>query len=590
MANDTHVIHTQIVELQLADSTDAYAVQSKAGEFVREEVHPALERVWSDMYSPDQYVIVDRMELNLESINSDELPEKLTSPMMQRIREAVADQISGSATNGQIVRILQESQYYRELLEYFLAHGELPWWGAGTTLTELERYIHTHPGMASEEWLAYLRQLFGNPEQLSRAVYQLTDQTLSRIASLLCGESLEELVLSLQLIAQRSGLITVSHRKIRRITWNALFQRLLHTELPAAKRELVSAVLMAFAREEQTGYPALIRDMVESGEDVLVGADKMREYLEDELNRNESAVEPRDAGNENWLVQKLTPDQADEILELHAYLLTILGKGSLPISAERELSSHLWDIFRAKLADLHPEESVSGEQVAAILASLAFREGLSYAAMLRSLSEVFHEAEEGNPLLELFLDSRAGEIEEPAVIHSGDRPDTGEKLVAANAGVILLWPFLQSLYTKLELSAENRFPSGEAHATAVLLLHYLATGETDIPEYELTLSKVICNWHTNAPLPRYLNLTEEMEMEANALLVSVVEHWSALKNTSAEGLRATYLRRPGLLQTGEDKYLLQIERNAFDMLLHKLPWTFSMVNLPWMSRPMEVEW
>jgi hypothetical protein len=35
---------------------------------------------------------------------------------------------------------------------------------------------------------------------------------------------------------------------------------------------------------------------------------------------------------------------------------------------------------------------------------------------------------------------------------------------------------------------------------------------------------------------------------------------------------------------------LQVEPTAFDVLLGSLPWAFNIVKLPWMTRPIFIEW
>ncbi|MBK8553377.1 MAG: hypothetical protein IPL53_20865 [Ignavibacteria bacterium] len=71
---------------------------------------------------------------------------------------------------------------------------------------------------------------------------------------------------------------------------------------------------------------------------------------------------------------------------------------------------------------------------------------------------------------------------------------------------------------------------------------------------------------------------------------SVIKHWSALKNTSAEGLRNTFFLRAGKLTMNEGECLLQVEQKSVDILLNKLPWGISMIKLPWMEDILKVEW
>ena len=87
-----------------------------------------------------------------------------------------------------------------------------------------------------------------------------------------------------------------------------------------------------------------------------------------------------------------------------------------------------------------------------------------------------------------------------------------------------------------------------------------------------------------------MELTAEEEEEATALLTAVIRHWDALGDTSIDGLRGTFLVRPGkLTQRGLDSVLL-VEGRSFDILLDRLPWGIGMIQLPWMEKMLWVEW
>ncbi|MGS0755737.1 contractile injection system tape measure protein [Roseateles sp. GG27B] len=74
------------------------------------------------------------------------------------------------------------------------------------------------------------------------------------------------------------------------------------------------------------------------------------------------------------------------------------------------------------------------------------------------------------------------------------------------------------------------------------------------------------------------------------MLAAVRNHWKALENTSAEGLRLSFLQRRGLLRRAEGAWQLHLQAEAFDVLFDLLPWSISLVKLPWMPLPLMVEW
>jgi hypothetical protein len=163
---------------------------------------------------------------------------------------------------------------------------------------------------------------------------------------------------------------------------------------------------------------------------------------------------------------------------------------------------------------------------------------------------------------------------------------------AADAGLVLLHPFLPSFFNEVGMLAagERRLPEAVLPRAAALL-HWLMSGRHELHELELTIIKLLVGLEPTSTLLVAGGLLSDTDRaEADALLEAVVTHWSALGKTSIDALRGSFLRRPGLLRRNERGWQLQVEPQSFDMLLGKLPWSISIVKLPWMERPIFTEW
>ena len=125
---------------------------------------------------------------------------------------------------------------------------------------------------------------------------------------------------------------------------------------------------------------------------------------------------------------------------------------------------------------------------------------------------------------------------------------------------------------------------------AIHLSQYLSSGESETPEYMLALNKLLCGWPVEATVTRGIEITEREIAESQTLSSAVIRHWSALKNTSVEGLRVAFLRREGVLAWQDDHWTLQVENKAHDLLLDRLPWGLAMIKLSWMTTLVYVEW
>ncbi|QIR36397.1 hypothetical protein HCG51_06245 [Tolypothrix sp. PCC 7910] len=164
-------------------------------------------------------------------------------------------------------------------------------------------------------------------------------------------------------------------------------------------------------------------------------------------------------------------------------------------------------------------------------------------------------------------------------------------LFVNQAGLVLLHPFLRNYFNAVGLLDGDAFADESAQQTAIYLLHYLATRQTDAPEYELVLPKLLCGWLLNEPVNRNIELPEAALMEVENLLQTVINYWQALKSASPDGLRQGFLQREGKLTRSSDgNWKLQVEQQSIDILLSRLPWGLSMVKLPWMEELLIVEW
>ena len=174
-------------------------------------------------------------------------------------------------------------------------------------------------------------------------------------------------------------------------------------------------------------------------------------------------------------------------------------------------------------------------------------------------------------------------------------PREGDGEVAAygyvdNAGIVLAAPYLPRLFGNLGLIGDDGFNDRGAAERAVHLIQYLVDEQSDSPEYRLTLNKVLCGIDPDVPIRREITLTEAERELTTSLLQGMVQNWKALGNTSVSGLRESFLQRRGELRLRDDVWHLLVEGKAYDLLLDRLPWSYSMIKYSWMPRALHVDW
>jgi hypothetical protein len=166
----------------------------------------------------------------------------------------------------------------------------------------------------------------------------------------------------------------------------------------------------------------------------------------------------------------------------------------------------------------------------------------------------------------------------------------GEQVYVRNAGMILLHPFIATLFARAGLTKDGVFIGEAAQAKAVQLLQYAVTGAEQKPEYELVLNKLLTGMKPEEVLLHTTDLATEEKELINGMIHAILMQWDKMKNTSLEGFRNSFLMREGYVFQTEESWVLRVEQRGYDIILQTLPWSFGMIKFSWMNKPLIVEW
>lgn len=160
-----------------------------------------------------------------------------------------------------------------------------------------------------------------------------------------------------------------------------------------------------------------------------------------------------------------------------------------------------------------------------------------------------------------------------------------------NAGLVILWPFLKIYFNMLELLNEKGdFRSIKERERACHLLQYLAIKQSYGDELYYPLNKILTGYPLDQPLSYEITMTQKEIDVSQALLKNVLKQWNALKGSSVDGLRGSFLIRNGILVPSPNGWLLTVEKKAYDILMDRLPWGIGMIKLSWAPYILSVEW
>ena len=170
------------------------------------------------------------------------------------------------------------------------------------------------------------------------------------------------------------------------------------------------------------------------------------------------------------------------------------------------------------------------------------------------------------------------------------KKDYGNKIKIDNSGLVLIWPFLTMLFTRLGMIEGNRFKDETSQNRAVYLLQYLAFGDVDFPEYELELNKILVGMPLATHLEPGIVLTEEEKNLCDSLLKGILQNWEKLKTSTVEALQVTFLQRLGELSLEKNMISLKVEPKGVDALMESISWNIKMVKLPWIDKAIQINW
>lgn len=157
-----------------------------------------------------------------------------------------------------------------------------------------------------------------------------------------------------------------------------------------------------------------------------------------------------------------------------------------------------------------------------------------------------------------------------------------------NAGLIILHPFLKEMLKNCGLMNDNNTISDKELAAHIL--HYAATKTENAYEHAMVFEKFLCGIPMQQSIQREIKIDENHKQQVEEMLLSAVQHWSALKNTSTDVLRTEFLQREGKLDWSESNPKLTIERKTQDLLLEKIPWNINIIKIPWMEKLIYTQW
>ena len=167
--------------------------------------------------------------------------------------------------------------------------------------------------------------------------------------------------------------------------------------------------------------------------------------------------------------------------------------------------------------------------------------------------------------------------------------ELNEGISIENAGLVIAWPFLNILFSKLGLIENSQLKDDESKQKALLATQYLVDGKLKTEENKLVLNKILCGLEIDFYLDQSLELNDIETGVCDMALKTILEQWGKVKSVST--LRDYFLKRKGVLKSDEGGgYKLIVEKESRDILLRFLPWNLAIIKSSFMNSKLVIDW
>lgn len=551
MAAPSHVIQRQIFELTVPSEAAARQIHSDLSRLHGSLLAEVVDRCCSAAGKPEATHRISTLQVDLGAVDPTNLERDLVSRLMDRLPAALEQALSSSQRAGDIPRPILDSglapltgeieggdadgapelpdtERLVELVAVYARTGTMPWWTDVRRPPDLKEALHRLLVTAPGDLARMLREVAATRGHLERLVVAMDDELLAEVGDLVTPEAAGGLPFGeLAELVQIVPSSATSTRR-RRDIWVALLQVAFEAAHPSSI-DLAEASVVRLANE------AHVRAVV----------------------------------------------MASELLD---------AASSLPASPE--LTAVIREAERAtrRHESQRPDHAAAPEQGEGFSTRPDRRSAAGLAKLNRSAADTGRVG--GNTEVR-----RAGNGSAAPQIALPPAPATidlsfsdSDHMYVDNSGLVILAPFLDSLFTRLGLMREAQFESPEDRHRAVGLLQYLAAGDVAPLEHSVPLNKVLCGLDVREVFDFGDPVTDREAEECTDLLVAAIEHATVFGDISTAGFQGTFLHRRGALSSEPGTWVLRVEGETYDVVLDQVPWSFDWVALPWMSAPLRVQW
>lgn len=585
-------IQKLIFEIDIPEQSGAFELQNRISSLSKEKLMPRLNQLFEDLIPEDEYVYIDRLEVNIGHFSEQELDNVFFDEIIKALKQEIQDKFFKN--QGDVERTHLPVSLFKKWL-FFLETGILNQSKeVFAEETEVENLILTQIKVKPDFKNQFKSLLVKNIPARRRLIFQHKEDFILELLShfqnnikILIQETntvIDEII-DFQFKSERNE-FALSKKDV--IFWKAFKKKLakFRQDHLTYQDKLIIASLTEKINQLQT------HDLLYSFFDHLFSYKEIATCIIFFTKKNHLEKTTK-LKNIQIILKKIKQEyftnKNNKSLDSNQQFLTPKNKLN-----QSEIQNQIDDLMQNDQMlneKLKPDFATPDSNQ---IDTTNTQNGASDSNQINKLNTQ-NEFSDSNPNNKPNTQNESSDFFKEEQTKAGQITDfddqpTNTAHYLENAGTILIHPFLHRFFVKLDLIDGTDFKDETSRTKAVHLLAFLATKREEHPEYSLLFSKFLCGYPAGMPIPKSVEITTTEKAEAEKLLEAVITHWGALGETSPDGLREGFLQRPGKLSKTSMGWCLQVEGKTLDILLNQLPWTLSLVKLPWMKEMLRVEW
>lgn len=169
--------------------------------------------------------------------------------------------------------------------------------------------------------------------------------------------------------------------------------------------------------------------------------------------------------------------------------------------------------------------------------------------------------------------------------------ENGTRFITTLCGLMMLSPFLATLFRRMGLLEKNAFVSEKEQLKAYKVLMTIPKlDEEQVYEYQDLIPRIITGIAPEDTIHYVPELTEDELTEIRNFLGAVISQWPVMANATVRGFIESFLVRDGKVWKEGSLWKIEVNGHGADIILQTLTWGFSTMKFPWTPYMIETNW